>query len=130
MQQLLPAAEKLEAAEENCDSRITADSTFKPKPLVHKSLNQSLAIELVTKKTDDMNKLHDPHQNLKKMSSLRGTSAVSSIEQTTNKSNNDLFKVQLRPSRPSLGHWGGAKKAKKSSVTMPTSKKPLRLNEQ
>ena len=39
-QQVL-SAEELELA------RITADSTFKPKPLVHKSLNQSLAIELV-----------------------------------------------------------------------------------
>lgn len=116
----MPAAEKLEA-EENCKAmaRITADSTFKPKPLVHKSLNQSLAIELVTKKTDNeqamannkFNAVTDPHKHLKKISALRvapEAAAAAAAEQTNNK----MFKVKLRPSRPSLGHWGGAKKAK------------------
>ena len=123
MQQLLPAAEKLEAAEENCDSRITADSTFKPKPLVHKSLNQSLAIELVKKKTDNDNKFNAPRKNSHKISSSRTDDETTTTATTTNRSDN-MFKVKLRPSsaRPSLGHWGGAKKAK--------SKKTYHLNEQ
>ena len=91
-------------------TRITDGSTFKPKSL----RNQSRTLQAVaeTSKTE----------NSTNIKSLKRTHVINNkIEEDSTASNNNPFKVKLRPLKPLLSHWAPSsspRKARKKKATI------------